>query len=111
MDEKNVTEEDFSSQFLAPQSSLKTNRADASLVRAQILNPMVELSVDTETLASKDDAFFKEFDVICIIGAPTEQLLRINEICRKENVKFFAADLWGMFGYSFADLQEHHFVE
>jgi len=26
-------------------------------------------------------------------------------------VKFFAGDVWGTFGYSFADLQEHNFAE
>lgn len=111
LDDQVVKEADFCSQFLVPQSALGTNRAEASLSRAQQLNPMVELKVDTEALAKKPDDFFKGFDVVCIIGASTEQLLRIDGVCREAGVKFFAADLWGMFGFSFADLQEHNFVE
>lgn len=111
LDDQLVKETDFCSQFLAPQTSLGTNRAEASLGRAQQLNPMVELKADTEELAKKSDDFFKGFDVVCIIGASTEQLVRIDAACRSANVKFFAADLWGMFGFSFADLQEHNFAE
>lgn len=111
LDDQVVKESDFCSQFLAPQSSLGKNRAEASLDRAQHLNPMVELKADTDKLADKPDDYFKGFDVVCIIGAPTEQLVRIDGVCRSANVKFFAADLWGMFGFSFADLQEHNFAE
>ncbi|XP_058448243.1 SUMO-activating enzyme subunit 1 [Malaya genurostris] len=111
LDSKVVDESDFCSQFLAPHSSLGKNRAEASLHRAQELNPMVELKADTEELSQKSDEYFKDFDVVCIIGASTEDLLRIDKVCREADVKFFATDLWGMFGYSFADLQKHNFVE
>ncbi|XP_055605365.1 SUMO-activating enzyme subunit 1 [Uranotaenia lowii] len=111
LDDKVIQESDFCSQFLAPQSSLGTNRAEASLSRAQHLNPMVELKAETEKLSDKPNEYFKNFDVVCIIGALTEELLRIDGVCRETGIKFFAADLWGMFGYSFADLQEHNFAE
>ncbi|KFB35974.1 hypothetical protein ZHAS_00002958 [Anopheles sinensis] len=111
LDDRKVTEEDFCSQFLAPQSALGSNRAEASLTRAQNLNPMVELKVDTDALATKPDEFFKEFDIVCIIGAPTAEYVRVDNVCREGNVKFFACDVWGMYGTFFADLQEHEFVE
>uniref|UniRef100_A0A182RT42 SUMO-activating enzyme subunit 1 n=1 Tax=Anopheles funestus TaxID=62324 RepID=A0A182RT42_ANOFN len=111
LDDRKVTEEDYCSQFLAPQSSLGTNRAEASLARAQNLNPMVELKVDTAALDTKEDAYFKEFDVVCLIGASTAQHLRVNTVCREANVKFFATDVWGMYGFCFADLQKHEFAE
>uniref|UniRef100_A0A182PTB2 THIF-type NAD/FAD binding fold domain-containing protein n=1 Tax=Anopheles epiroticus TaxID=199890 RepID=A0A182PTB2_9DIPT len=111
LDDRKVTEEDFCSQFLAPQSSVGNNRAEASLARAQNLNPMVELKADTESLESKEDAYFKDFDVVCLIGASTAQHLRVDNICRESNVKFFATDVWGMHGYCFADLQKHEFAE
>ncbi|XP_035904328.1 SUMO-activating enzyme subunit 1 [Anopheles stephensi] len=111
LDDRKVTEEDFCSQFLAPQSSAGSNRAEASLTRAQNLNPMVELKADTESLDTKEDAYFMNFDVVCLIGASTAQHLRVNAICREANVKFFATDVWGMYGFSFADLQKHEFAE
>ncbi|XP_052869273.1 SUMO-activating enzyme subunit 1 [Anopheles cruzii] len=111
LDDALVTPTEFCSQFLAPPTSVGSNRAEASLARAQNLNPMVELKADPASLASKPDEFFRNFDVVCVIGAPTAEQLRVNRACREANVKFFTADLWGMFGFSFADLQEHEFAE
>jgi ubiquitin-like 1-activating enzyme E1 A len=111
LDSCNVTELDFCSQFFVPRSELGKNRAEASLTRAQALNPMVELKVDTGKLSDKDAGFFKQFDVVVINEASTDEQLRINNLCRQDNIKYFATDLWGMFGYSFVDLQEHEFAE
>lgn len=110
-DDNIVTEVDCCSQFLAPRDSLGKNRAASSLDRARALNPMVELTADTELLSAKDEAYFKQFDVVVLVGASTEEQLRIDNICRQLNVKFFACDVWGQFGFSFADLQQHVFVE
>lgn len=111
LDEKNVEESDRCSQFLAPVDSLGENRAEASLIRAQALNPMVKLNAVKENIASKEDTYFQNFDVVIVLEAPTRELVRINNACRLSGVKFFAGDVWGMFGYSFADLQEHSFAE
>ncbi|XP_067616811.1 SUMO-activating enzyme subunit 1 [Eurosta solidaginis] len=110
-DEKIVTEEDFCAQFLVPRAAVGKNRAEASIERARALNPMVEISADTEALSSKDSNYFAQFDVVVVIGATNSELLRIDNICRDKRVKFFAGDVWGMLGYCFADLQEHSFVE
>lgn len=110
-DDNNLTEEDFTSQFLAPRSCLGQNRAEASLERARSLNPMVEISADTQCLQDKDTEYFLSFDVVVIIGASDPELLRINAICRDNGIKFFAGDVWGTFGYCFADLQHHAFLE
>lgn len=111
LDHIGVTETDFCSQFLAPQASLGSNRAEASLIRAQALNPMVEIVIDKDNVSEKPDEYFVRFDVVVIIGAPTATLVRIDNACRLKGVKFFAGDVWGMQGYTFADLQEHEFVE
>lgn len=111
LDDTLVTEIDSTSQFLAPTTSLGENRAQASFARAQNLNPMVEVKIDTGKLSEKPDIFFSEFDVVLIIEGSLKELIRINNACRISGVKFFSGDVWGMFGYSFADLQEHNFVE
>lgn len=110
-DHKNVSEIDFCSQFLAPQTSVGKNRAEASLLRAQALNPMVKIVVEKENVNEKPDEFFTSFDVVIMIEAPTKTLIRIDNACRLKGVKFFAGDLWGMHGYTFADLQEHEYNE
>ncbi|XP_037041173.1 SUMO-activating enzyme subunit 1 [Bradysia coprophila] len=111
LDNRNVSEADFCSQFLAPQSSVGMNRAVASLLRAQALNPMVEINVDIAKLDDKSDEYFHNFDVVVVTEATKKLQIRIDNACRLKGVKFFAGDVWGTFGYSFADLQEHNFAE
>ncbi|KAH8295434.1 hypothetical protein KR018_011081 [Drosophila ironensis] len=111
LDDQPVTEADFCSQFLAARDSLGTNRAEASLQRARALNPMVDISADTQPLKEKSAEYFKQFDVVVVSGETNEELLRVDTICCELGVKFFATDVWGMFGFYFASLQSHEFVE
>ncbi|KAG5682321.1 hypothetical protein PVAND_011680 [Polypedilum vanderplanki] len=111
LDSKSVSKLDFASQFFIPRTDENKLRAEASLPRAQALNPMVELTADTGNLHEKDEEFFKKFDVIVIIEGKMSEQIRIDNICRANNIKFFAADMWGLFGFSFSDLQEHEFAE
>lgn len=111
LDHENVTELDFSSQFLVPHEKVGTNRAEASLMRAQALNPMVEIVVDKENVSDKPDDYFHRFNVIVLIAVPTSIAIRVNNTCRLQGIKFFAGDVWGMNGYAFTDLQEHECVE
>lgn len=111
LDDKPVSELDFCSQFLSPHESVGSNRAEASLFRAQALNPMVKIVVDTQNVSEKSDEYFHGFDVVVLIEAPTAVAIRINNICRLKGVKFFAGDVWGMNGFVFTDLQEHEFAE
>jgi molybdopterin/thiamine biosynthesis adenylyltransferase len=79
--------------------------------RAQQLNPMVQVTADPQDVAHKPDTFFGEFDVVCATECSVEQLIRINQICREKSMKFFCGDVFGMFGYTFADLQTHQYAE
>lgn len=72
---------------------------------------MVELRAESKTLADMPDNYFQNFNVVIVVEAPTKELIRIDNACRLAGVKFFSGDVWGMFGYCFADLQEHSFVE
>lgn len=40
------------------------NRAEASLERAQNLNPMVKVHADSDRIEDKPDDFFLQFDVV-----------------------------------------------
>lgn len=111
LDHENVTELDFSSQFLVPREKVGVNRAEASLIRAQALNPMVEIIVDKDNVSDKPDEYFHRFDVIVLIAVPTAIAIRVNNTCRLKGIKFFAGDVWGMNGFAFTDLQEHEFAE
>lgn len=111
LDHENVTELDFNSQFLVPHDKVGVNFAEASLVRAQALNPMVEIIVDKEHVIKKPDEYFHRFDVVILVEVPTSIAVRVNNTCRLKVIKFFAGDVWGMNGFAFTDLQEHEFAE
>ena len=72
---------------------------------------MVTVTADSGNVADKNDDFFKDFDVVCVTCSSQEQLIRINTICHENNIKFYAADVFGYYGYMFADLIEHEFAE
>ncbi|KAG0718887.1 SUMO-activating enzyme subunit 1 [Chionoecetes opilio] len=111
LDHRSVTEADTHSNFLAPHDSVGKNIAEASKERTQILNPMVDVTADSSKIADKANEFFTDFDVVCVMRCRQEELIRINDICRQNKILFYAGDVFGMFGYMFADLQEHHYVE
>jgi len=111
VDDEILTEEDKTSQFLAPRDQVGSNRAEASLSRLQQLNPMVEVTADTTNIKDKGEDFFKEFDIVIATTCSKDELIRINGLCRKENVMFFGGGVFGFYGYSFMDLVQHEYVE
>ena len=54
-------------QFLIRTGSVGRNMAEASLERAQNLNPMVDVKVDTENIEKKPESFFTQFDAVSFI--------------------------------------------
>jgi len=112
LDHQTVTEVDAVANFLAPSDSIGKNIAEASQERAQTLNPMVTVLVDSDNLKDKPDAFFAAFDVVVIARCSSQDLLvHINDLCRRRNTLFYAGAVHGMFGYMFVDLNEHNYVE
>ena len=79
--------------------------------RTQQLNSMVEITADTDDVNDKADDFFCNFDVVCATCCNEEELLRINDLCHKNMILFFAGDVFGFYGYMFADLNEHEYAE
>ena len=72
---------------------------------------MVEVSTDERNIDNLDEDYFKNYNVICACHCSKTQIERINAICRKFNILFFAGDVFGMYGYSFTDLNDHKYVE
>uniref|UniRef100_A0A2I3HIK7 THIF-type NAD/FAD binding fold domain-containing protein n=1 Tax=Nomascus leucogenys TaxID=61853 RepID=A0A2I3HIK7_NOMLE len=89
LDHEQVSPEEPRALFLIRIGSVGQNRAEASLERAQNLNPMVDVKVDTEDIEKKP----------------------VDQICHKNSIKFFTGDVFGYHGYTFANLGEHEFVE
>lgn len=59
-----VSEESCRAQFLVPVTAQGQNRAQASLERAQNLNPMVEVHADSDRIEDKPDDFFLQFEAV-----------------------------------------------
>ncbi|VDH93396.1 ubiquitin-like 1-activating enzyme E1 A [Mytilus galloprovincialis] len=72
---------------------------------------MVEVTADDSDPRDKPDSYFSEFDVICATCCSSSLLTRIDKICADKNVKFFAGDVFGYYGYMFSDLGEHEYAE
>lgn len=85
--------------------------AQSSLERASQLNPMVKVTASSDKVDDKPDSFFTGFDVICATQCTLPQIVRLNQICRLNGIKFFAGDIFGFFGYMFADLQIHEYSQ
>ncbi|XP_078000859.1 SUMO-activating enzyme subunit 1-like isoform X2 [Glandiceps talaboti] len=111
LDHTTVGEEDAFSQFLVSRDSIGKNRAEASHERTKELNPNVEIIVDTANVKDKPKEFFLKFDLVCLTCCDCETLLKINEICHDNGIKFLATDVFGYYGYMFSDLGEHDYVE
>ncbi|XP_041352453.1 SUMO-activating enzyme subunit 1-like [Gigantopelta aegis] len=111
LDSSVVDKEDETAQFLVSRADIGKNRAESSLEKVKLLNPMVEVTADAECVDKKPDKFFTNFDVICATCCPTATLCHINKICALNNVKFFAGDVFGYYGFMFSDLGEHEFAE
>lgn len=111
LDNEKLKEIDLYAQFLAPPDKVGENRAEASLHRARALNPMVEVTAETKAVDELPDSYFTQYDVVCATGLKQEQLERINNACRDSNKKFLCGDVWGTYGYMFADLVDHEYSE
>ncbi|CAM4614083.1 SUMO-activating enzyme subunit 1 [Lepidochelys kempii] len=111
LDHQQVSQEDTRAQFLIPVGSLGRNRAEASLERAQNLNPMVDVKADPENIENKAEDFFTQFDAVCLTCCSRCVLVRVDQICHKSGIKFFTGDIFGYYGYMFANLGAHEFVE
>uniref|UniRef100_A0A2K5RIE1 SUMO1 activating enzyme subunit 1 n=1 Tax=Cebus imitator TaxID=2715852 RepID=A0A2K5RIE1_CEBIM len=77
LDREQVSPEDPGAQFLIRTGSVGRNRAEASLERAQNLNPMVDVKVDTEDIERKPESFFTQFDAK-VVFCPVKEALEVD---------------------------------
>jgi len=111
LDNGKVSKEEYARNFLLSKDSIGSNIAEAVLMKAQPLNPLVKLVGDTDDIDDKNDDFFKSFTLVLGTKLNPKQILRIGKICRKNNIKFIFGDNFGMFGYSASDFQKHTYIE
>lgn len=112
LDDGTVTEDDNLHNFLLHEKvPIGSKIAEQVLPRAQALNPLVKITVDTAPISEKSGDFFKQFTIVVATRIKFEAILKIDGFCREHNVKFIYGDVSGFFGYSVSDLQDHEYFE
>uniref|UniRef100_A0A8C5KE73 SUMO-activating enzyme subunit 1-like n=1 Tax=Jaculus jaculus TaxID=51337 RepID=A0A8C5KE73_JACJA len=111
LDHEQVSPEGPGAQFLIRTGSVGRNRAEASLERAQNLNPMVDVKVHTEDMEKKPESCFTQFDAVCLTCCSRDVIVKVDQICHKNGIKIVTGDVFGYHGHTFVNLGEHEFVE
>jgi molybdopterin/thiamine biosynthesis adenylyltransferase len=106
-------DDDGGANFL--QSGAGASRAHASIARLSALNPNVRITAESAVITDKDAAFFAQFNVVCVFGAPLSVQIRVDELCRaaaspQRTPVFFSADALGLAAYFTADFQKHQAI-
>ena len=78
--------------------------------RLRKLNPRVAVHVDKDDIGQKAAKYFSSFQVIIATNLDVDTLIRLNELARRANRAFYAADAHGFYGYIFSDLIQHEYV-
>lgn len=107
LDDKQVTQSD-STCNLFTKRQLNKSRVEVAHKHIQALNPMVDVKHEDANINDKEDAYFENFDVVCLSGYDSLTINRVNSICNKLNIKFYATCTWGLFAFTFTDLGSTH---
>eukprot|EP01132_Coremiostelium_polycephalum_P008510 gene8510-10462_t len=111
IDNKIVSWSDLGSNLFLSESSIGKKKSDESLSGIIDLNPLVNVKADNREIESIDTEFIKQFTVVCISDINlTQNVEKINEICRSCNIPFLSTYTFGYQGYYFSDLQNFNFV-
>lgn len=110
VDTHNVHPDDLGAQFLVSDEDIGSNRAEATKYRISRLNPRVGLNVEKITLEEMSIEWLGQFEVVVATELSYLDLCMLNEKTRQTETKFYAAGLFGLCGYVFADLVEHKFL-
>jgi|EP00945_MAST-04E_sp_MAST-4E-sp1_P001943 ubiquitin-like 1-activating enzyme E1 A len=105
LDAEQVQPVDLGANFFLSSDDVGKNRAEAALPRLKELNPLVQMEALSLTIAQVTEAVVQRFNCVLITSnVPMEEQIRINELCRKHGVNFFAGSTYGGVGVFFADL-------
>lgn len=108
-DSEAITISDLSSNFFLSEADIGKPRAPTVIPQLQQLHERVQLSVHEGPLS---DEVLGQYQVVVITNAKSKtELIRINNFCHQNNIRFIAADTLGLFGYVFADFGEQWTVQ
>jgi ubiquitin-activating enzyme E1 len=97
-----ITYKDLSSAYYVNESDVGTNGSDKIYNNLKSLNPHVEVK-KTVKFGKFDEETIKQFSVIVFCDQNMYDLVKYNEIARRNNVKFIMVNSHGLYGYIFND--------
>uniref|UniRef100_A0A1I7TQR1 ThiF domain-containing protein n=1 Tax=Caenorhabditis tropicalis TaxID=1561998 RepID=A0A1I7TQR1_9PELO len=116
VDHRLVDESEIGSNFLFDASVDNTKLTKWAAARSFLtnLNRNVKLFVDENNFFEKSDldieTYIKRFTIVIILDQSYDHIVKLNEICRKNKVRFMAGAIFGWVGYTFLDFNGHKFL-
>ncbi|KAG6833427.1 hypothetical protein H0H87_006793 [Tephrocybe sp. NHM501043] len=102
VDGEKVTEEDLGAGFLFRDEDVGKDRLEAAKSRIESLNPLVTVETITDASVLEGNHFE---DLVRRVD-----LIRMNEVCRRNSTPFYAGGTYGLLGYIFCDLLSHDYI-
>ena len=85
--------------------------AEACVATLQEMNPFVKVAALPGTPAAALAAeTLRQCDLLLLCGQPADTIAQADALCREAGVAFYAGLCRGIFGWAFADLQDHKCV-
>ncbi|CCO26302.1 ubiquitin-like 1-activating enzyme E1 A [Rhizoctonia solani AG-1 IB] len=113
VDEEEVSETDLGCGFFFAEDSVGQRRVEAAKTRIQSLNPLVDVVAVSDLGILSDDHLDKTLagvDLVCATDCQKDEMLRLNDACRRAKKAFYAGGSYGLLGFVFADLIEHEYL-
>ncbi|CAE6520216.1 unnamed protein product [Rhizoctonia solani] len=113
VDAEVVTETDLGCGFFFTEDSVGQRRVEAAKPRIQSLNPLVDVVAVSDLGILSDDQLDKtlaDVDLVCATDCQKDEMLRLNDACRRAKKAFYAGGSYGLLGFVFADLIEHEYL-
>jgi len=101
-DTKNASWNDLATNFYITSNDIGRNRAEVTHKRISELNPYVKSSASTVDL-NTDLSILDHFKMVIVTDAPLSLQKKINDYCHPKNIRFIAADVRGVFCWTFCD--------
>ncbi|PFH53918.1 hypothetical protein AMATHDRAFT_717 [Amanita thiersii Skay4041] len=111
VDGETVSEEDLGAGFFFRDDDVGKNRVDAAKAKIEALNPLVAVETVPRSSVLEDndelESLVKSIDLVCVTDWDRDNMIRLNDICRRFNKPFYAGGTYGLLGYIFCDLIDH----
>lgn len=111
-DSKDINYIDDVTNYYIQKSDIGENIAKVTADKLKELNPYVEINFDTTKNLLFNEKNIKNYNIVVVCSNyKLTELIEINKICRKNNVKFIFCNTMGLMGQIFCDFGEHFIVK